>query len=213
MREFPFQFLMSQVVTHAAGYPIQILETEDAKKAFAVARQDVMSISIHAIFLQDALDRIRIKYGPGQSEELLDFFHSDLISDHEADAFARALEHFWNGRFDETIHVAVPRIEGVLRRLLMHVGGVVYREPRGATAGGVRSLGEVLQSLRPVMDSAWWRFFWVLLCEPLGLNLRNEYMHGLAGRGSKRDAALVLKAAIHLSLLRLTPRPAAGQSH
>ena len=64
----------------------------------------------------------------------------------QAEVFARALQHYWAGRFDEAIHIALPRIEVVLRQdSLSMAGGVVWNPPQSGTspmperAGGVKS--------------------------------------------------------------------------
>jgi hypothetical protein len=194
IRQFPMQFLVSQVVSHDAGYPIRYLETDEDKRAAAVVRHEVFGTSVHAAFAEEALSRIGAKYDTGR-DALRALFQTDLIRADQADAFARALQHYWADRPDEAIHVALPRIEAVLRRMLAEAGGAVYKEPQGPRAGGVKTLGEVLHDLRPVLDQGWWRFLSVLLAEPLGLNLRNEYLHGLVPKGTKRDAALILKAS------------------
>jgi hypothetical protein len=208
MRRFPMQFLVTQVVTHAAGYPIKYLETDDDKRLHAQVRQEVLAASMHAVFAMQALDRVGERFKPTR-KEVQTLFQTDLINSDQADAFARAVEHYWAGNFDEAVHVALPRLEAVLRRMLARVGGVVYREPRGPEPGGVRTLGVLLQNLRPVLDPGWWRFLSVVLTEPLGLNLRNEYLHGLVPLGSKHDATLVLKAAAYLRLLRTQSPPPA----
>jgi hypothetical protein len=206
MRRFPMQFLVTQVVTHAAGYPIKYLETGEEKRLHAQIRQEVLAASTHAVFAMGALDRIGARFEPTR-EQVQALLQTDLINSDQANAFARAFEHYWAGNFDEAIHVALPRLEDALRQMLAGVGGVVYKEPRGHQPGSVRTLGQILQGLQPVLDPGWWRFLWVVLTEPLGFNLRNEYLHGLVPSGSKHDATLVLKAAAYLRLLRKQSPP------
>jgi hypothetical protein len=77
----------------------------------------------------------------------------------------------------------------------------VIREPIGERPGGVRSLNEVLISLRGRLDESWHRYLWNTLAEPLGLNLRNRLAHGLAP-GDAISAALLLHVCCFLALLR-----------
>jgi hypothetical protein len=207
MRRFVFQSIVSRVVTHRAGYPVQFLETDADRRRAAQAEQEVLAASIHTILAAEAVTRMETQYRPTH-EQLSQLFETDFIRADQADAFVRTFEHFWAGRFDEAIHIALPRIEAVLRQILARAGGVVYREPRGVEPGGVRPLGTILRDLEPLMDPGWWRFLWVVLSEPLGLNLRNEYLHGLAELGTRSHAALVLQVAAHLRLLTLEERPA-----
>ena len=199
---FAYRSIVSTVVTHKAGYPVKYLESDDDRRRAAQAEHEVLAASVYAVLGAEVLKRIATQYSPTQ-EQLRQLLASDFIRGDQADAFARAFDHFWAGRFDEAIHIALPRIEAVLRQILIRAGGVAYREPRGVESGGVRPLGMVLRDLEPLMDPAWWRFLWVVLAEPLGLNLRNEYLHGLAEQGTQSHATLVLQVAAHLRLLSL----------
>jgi hypothetical protein len=206
MRRFPLQFLLTQVVTHAAGYPIKYLQTDDQRRLHAQVQQEVLAASVHAVFAMEALDRIGDKFNPTR-EEVQALFQTDLINSDQANAFARAFEHYWAGDFDEAVLVALPRLESALRQMLAGVGGAVYKEPQGEKPGGVRMLGTILQGLEPFLHPGWWRFLCVVLTESLGFNLRNEYLHGLVPLGSKDHATLVLEAAAYLRLLRVQSSP------
>jgi uncharacterized protein DUF4209 len=210
IQNFPMQFLVSQVVSHDAGYPIRYLETDEDKRAAAVISREVLDVSIHAVFAETALDRIGTKYA-AKRDQVEALFQTELITAEQADAFDRAFAHYWEGRPDEAIHVALPRIEAVLRRVLVAMGGVVYKEPRGLRPGGVKTLGEVLYDLRLTLDQGWWRFLTVLLVEPLGLNLRNEYLHGLVAEATEQHAALILQAAAYLRLLEVRTAESGGE--
>ena len=142
-------------------------------------------------------------------------FAGSVFESHQADAFARALAHYWERRFDEAIHVALPRIEAVLRRMLVATGGIAYTEPHGGHSGHYKTLGTILSELRGRLpDEGWRRSMMVVLAEPAGLNLRNRYLHGLIVNVEQLHAALVLQVAAYLRLLvpqddpqRLSPEP------
>ena len=162
-----------------------------------------------ALIAQMMLAAIRETYAPVQ-DELAALFHTELITPDRADAFARALEHCWAGRFDESIHITLPRIEAVLRAVLVAVGGVVYKEPRPGHSGGVKTLGDILRDRSQFLPEQWLHPLRVLLTDRLGLNLRNDYMHGLAThtenqRTLQQDTTLVLNLAAHLRLFSLPP--------
>ena len=204
MRSFPVQFLASQVVMNDEGLPVRFLQSDEEKRSAAQIRHEVLGILVHSTFASDALDRIGEKYRPDE-KLLADLFHTQLIREEQADAIARAFMRYWENNWDEAIHITLPRNEAVLRRILAEIGGIIYRGPQGHRAGGVRPLGEILQDPRLDLDEGWRRFLWVLLAEPLGLNLRNEYLHGLVPAGTKQHAVLVLKAACYLRLLAFKP--------
>ncbi len=204
-QQFVFRRLVGRVVLDDEGKPILYLDTDEDKRRAGVVEREMLNILFDAGVTQAALDRIGERYSVN-ADEIREFFLCGYINAEEADAFARALEHYWSGRFDESLHVALPRIEAVLRRILAEAGGVVYREPRGSSPGGVRTLGRILKDLRPYFGDdheGWWRFLRTTLTDPLGLNLRNRYLHGLAGPATKHEAAVVLKIAAFLRFVRL----------
>ena len=185
-QQFVFTRLVGRVVLDDEGRPILYLDTDEDKRRADVVDREKLNILFDTGVTQTALDRIRDRYS-ASTDEIRNFFLCGYINAEQADAFARALEHYWSGRFDESLHVALPRIEAVLRKVLAEAGGVVYSEPRGSSPGGVRTLGAILEDLRPVFGDdheGWWRSLRTALTDPLGLNLRNRYLHG-SGRASE----------------------------
>lgn len=129
---------------------------------------------------------------------LTEFFKSGLAAE-SAEVFARAVAHHAAGRFDEAIHISYPRIERALRGAARRVGLVVLRQPRGLDPGGVKSLGSILASLRGAMPEPWRATFESVLTDPLGLNLRNAFAHGLAEAGSPLASTLLIYLAVALA--------------
>ena len=204
-QEFVFRQLASRIILDDERRPILNLTTEEEKRRADVAEHETLEILLDAGITQAALDKIAERYSPN-SAELREFFLSEYVDADQADAFARGLEHYWSERFDESLHVALPRIEAVLRKVLAEAGGIVYSAP-GASPGGVRTLGLILDDLRPFFGKdheGWWRSLRTTLTDPLGLNLRNRYLHGLAGQATKLEAAAVLKIAAFLRFVRLS---------
>ena len=207
-QQFVYTRLVSRDFLDNDGRVILHLDSDEDKRRADVVERERLNILFDAGLTQAALDRIAERYSPN-TEELRESFLCGYINAEQADAFARALEHYWSGRFDESLHVALPRIEAVLRKVLAEAGGVVYSEPRGSSPGGVRTLGAILEDLHPVFGDdheGWWRSLRTALTDPLGLNLRNRHLHGLAGPARKQEAAVVLKIAAFLRFVR----PSAG---
>ena len=201
MEDFGFWQLLPVTLTDDQGRPVRDFVTEDEKRGVATIQQEALSAGVHGSLATLVLDRVGAQYAPSR-EDLVRLFETPLIRPDQADAFARALGHYWANRFDESIHVALPRIEAVLRRVLVVAGGVAYTEPRGARAGQDKTLGTILSELSPLFpDEGWRRSLLVILAEPTGLNLRNRYLHGKVEQVQKVDAALVLHLAANLRLL------------
>jgi len=136
--------------------------------------------------------------GAPDPEAVARFFSSGLAAE-SAEVFARAVTHHLGGRFDEAVHIAYPRVERVLRNAARAMGLVVLRPPRGREPGGVKSLRSILTSLTGAMPEPWRVTFDTILTDPLGLNVRNLYAHGLGGTGSPLASALLIYVAVSLA--------------
>ena len=209
MQRFTLLSLIPVVVSNAEGHPIQRIETPEEKRKWFRAKHEMWMGRTNAIVAHMVLKRIGEVYAPDQ-EDLRALFQTDFISSHQAEVFTRAYEHHWADRFDEAAHIALPRVEAVLRQILVASGGVAYKEPRAGRPGGVKPLGEVLQDLSQFLPDQWLHTLRTLLTDRLTLNLRNDYLHGLVthapdAQALQQDAVLVLWIAAHLRLLRVQP--------
>ena len=204
---------MSEVILDGDQHPIRYLETYEAKREANRVQYQARLARLHAVLAAEVLHRIGKTYSPGQ-QEIIALFRTESIELHQAEAFARSLGHYWAGRFDEAIHIALPRIEAVLRECLAAAGGVTWIPPQSGTSptrkdGGVKGLGDVLQGLSGCMPEEQ-RPLRILLTDAVGLNLRNRYLHGLVAHNQddqalQQDAVLVLWIAARLRLLRRAP--------
>jgi Domain of unknown function (DUF4209) len=121
---------------------------------------------------------------------------------------ARAFAHFWRGDPEAATYVAAPRIEALVRQLVLGLGRGIYRTQRERTPGQYPGLGALLPILRGNgLDSSWIRFLFTFLANPAGLNFRNGLSHGFLGPVAAPEAALTLVAALYLAIrVRVQPR-------
>ena len=203
-----FSDLFPKAKVHPSGFVIKEFRTPLEKRQLEIAQGHTWRVLLHSQLAVEVLNRIGRDYERDLGQ-LSAHFASDLIWPPEAAAFARSFEHFWAGRHDEAILVALPRVEAVVRRMAAITGAIVYTPPQGDRAGALKALGEVLRILRGRIEESWWQAFWFILVDPIGLNLRNEYVHGLRSEGSPQDAALILHLAAHLRLYEAREAPAA----
>ena len=202
-QQFVFKNLVTRVVTDEQGYQIRLAESPEDKRSLDILEHEARSIQFDGLLRQLALDRIGERHSTNP-ETLRQLFRTEMIDEAQADAFARAFEHYWGDRPDEALLVCLPRVEAVLRGWLDAAGGVIYQPPRGLRPGRVHGLGEALRGLEELATDEmanWLRFHRIALTEQApGLNLRNRHVHGLAERATKQDAAIVLRI---VALLRL----------
>lgn len=209
-RKSPLQFLITRLVLSEDNLPVRLIQTEDEHLEAHVSSQEVLGVRLFAaVLLVPALERLAAKYGVPDASSIAEAVSGDAIDDHLAEVLGQAIRGLLLGDDDAAAHSLVPRIERAIRQLAQKAGVVVIREPRGAVAGGVRSLGMIVADLEGVLPEEWRRYFDCLLTDPLGLNLRNRIAHGLVDRVTHEDAALLVHAAFAISQFRLSPRESA----
>lgn len=201
MAEAPLSFLFTKTVLGPENTIIRNIAGDTAHFAAELSRHERQSIEFWSRLAAEALHRMIDRHGTPDDESLVEYFAQGVVAPEYADAFARGVVAYAEARYDESAMIVVARLESVIREIARSAGLVVIREPIGEKPGGVRSLGEVLLSLRGVIDESWRRYLWNTLAEPLGVNLRNRLAHGLAS-GDPLNAALLLHIASFLALLR-----------
>jgi hypothetical protein len=207
--EFVFLSLLTKTVMGHDTAATRLRATDDAtRRQLDRAERRAWYARMWSPFAVRALQEIEIRHGRPSHEELAAFFATDLIGPERGERIARALALFWDGQVDEAAHVVVPRLESVLREMARRAGLTIIREPIAAEPGGVRSLGTLLLELQGALpDPPWPEYFFNLLADPRGLNLRNTVAHGLVAHVGAGDTALLLHAACHLRLYGAEPSP------
>jgi hypothetical protein len=212
MAEFPLSHLIPRVVTVPgfAGTLFRAATPEDHER-LQQAEHMKLQTSLWGVFAARVLDGIRERWGPIDREELAAFFSSDVIDAELADRFARGLELYWEGQFDEAAHLVAPRLEAAIRELARRARIPVLKEPEGDKPGGVRALRPLIDALADRFDEGsaeylerWRVYLRQLLVDELGMNLRNVIAHGLAPAIGRHDAALLVHAACFLTTIRFT---------
>lgn len=167
------------------------------------------------LFLVPALHQTLASYRPWTIGDVRGHLEAGLADAVVADAIARSLDHFHHRRYDEAVHVALPRVERLIRHIARSCGVATTRRPT-KRVGGVRGLGEILVDLRndgeaPILPEPLLTAAELTLVDPDSLNLRNEFMHGISDEVRPGEAALVLQLGLALALtIRLDRR---GSDH
>jgi Domain of unknown function (DUF4209) len=202
MSEAPIQFLVRKVVYGPDAAAIFEAVDQESHRLLAVAEQRAFATRFWALSAVRVLERIKEKQGTPPAGELAEFFTTDLIPSDLAAPMARSIELYWRGEFDEAGHMLAPRLERAVRELARRVGLPIIRPPRGLRAGGVRMMGDLLESLKGTFaDDSWRSYLRSLLADPLGMNLRNIVAHDLQPTSGQGDVALMIHAACFLRLL------------
>lgn len=157
------------------------------------------------LFLVPALHQTLASYEPwtiADARAVLEAGPADAVV---ADALARSLRHFHNRCYDEAVHVALPRVERLVRLIARNCGVATTKRPT-KRVGGIRGLGEILVDLRgdadrPILPEPALTAIELTLVDPDALNLRNEFLHGMKPEARASEAALVLQLGLALALL------------
>lgn len=187
--------------------PTFLAGTDENKRLMSRGRQrqlhtDFYGRILYAPMLDEAVER----HGRPSHEDLSRHFGTDLIGEIRGERIARSVEFFWDEEYDEAAHLIVPRLESVLRDVARISGIPIVRPAEEGRFTGVVSLNVVLAKLRELYEMPWFDYLEALLCDPLATNLRNDIAHGIRRRVGGVEAALLIQAACHLTLIRATER-------
>jgi hypothetical protein len=187
------------------GLPQQTVHGDGARIDEELTRFELLHSATYGHWYAEALDRIAATFGTPNQDELRAF----LVDAYRCDAgiacaFAESLHLFWEGRRSAAVHLAVPKIEGAVRSLLLELDEAIYRVEAGKSIGQFPGLGFMLpQLVKNGFDPDWERFLGTMLL-PRGENLRNLLAHGFVDDIAPYRAALVLRA---LGLMMLLTSP------
>lgn len=183
------------------GLPRYVARSEDEKDEYRLAEQESMRLKIWAGLIFEALYRIEEKWHP-QSDDLAAFLGANHhVQPAVAASLARAFRHFFDGDPEASAYIALPRVEALVRDLVLVLNLPVYRTQRERTPGQYPGLGALVPELiRAGMDESWGRYLTTLLSGPAGWNVRNEALHGFLSEVGPPLAALILVAALYLCI-------------
>lgn len=186
-----------------------VAKVADPERHFKVAVLDheALTIEVWGHHCSEILDIINARAIDESADPTLEYFTGVLILPEVRERFIRALHLYRDGHYDEALMTTLPRIEAALRELAKRLGVPVFIEPSGDKPGRYKGIRPLLDGIEILVEErAWIRYFKVLLCEPLGTNLRNRALHGLMPSARKVDAALAIHCALAISNFSIGPR-------
>lgn len=203
--DHPLRFLISNSIYDANNVLLRRGNSVDENKQLALVQNEVMACELFASFAPEILKRICEVDGEPDVQTLTEYFSTSVIPNEIAENLAKSFYWFFKGEYDISAHLIIPRIEAIFRLIAQVLGLAIIREPNGIKAGGVITLGEILTGLSGSMDENWRRYFVTLMCNPIGINLRNRVCHGLINKVDAGEAALLLQVACYLRQIEIKP--------
>lgn len=156
------------------------------------------------LWLEASLDAIRDRYALAPAAITEFVTEHGLVGQFEGETFGRAFRHYWDGDYDSAANVALPRIESALRNIALSVGVSIItlpQEGRRSKCGGYKQLGAILPLLKGTLGENAVRMLQYLLVDNHGMNLRDNYAHGIPSEDPQTDAAIALWIALWLGCL------------
>jgi len=204
----PISSAIPLVLLGRDGLPRFTVSTEEEKREWRLTHVETSHLQVLGSITDQILRRIGVKWAPIPEEELAKFLSDEAHTSPAAGAIlARAFNHFFNSDFEAAAYIAAPQIERIVREAVLAVNEPAYRLQRGQTPGQYAGLGALLPILLGAgVSESWIRFIQTVLCAPIGVNYRNELLHGFIDDVYSGNAALVLLAGLYLSRgIRLGP--------
>jgi hypothetical protein len=197
----PLASSLPQVLLGGDGLPRITVSTEEEKREWRLTRCEKSHLQVLGSFTDEILRRIGVKWAPIPEDEFTAFFSAEAHTSTAASAaLARAFNHYFNADFEAAAYIAAPQIERIVREAVLAVDEPAYRLQRGNTPGQYAGLGALLPVLLTAgVSESWIRFIQTALCAPIGMNYRNELLHGFVDAVYSGNAALILLAGLYLS--------------
>jgi hypothetical protein len=199
-----FEQLATPVRLNYGALPQYSPASGEDREEYDLTQHEVMRLRLAGIFLAEGLQAIFDHYAPTEDDLVAVFVHDPLVPDPVARSIARAFSHFWRDDPEAACCVALPRVETLVRRQLHDKGVPTFRPQKGQQPGDLSQPGSLLRELADQgLDESWSRSLQAVLVKPgLGINLRNDVLHGLRDDAPDRvETALVLQCALFLLAL------------
>lgn len=177
---------------------------EDRHRKELAGQHRMLAISAARLWLEHGLEAIRVRYALEPSTVVEFITQHGLVGQVEGGAFGQAFQHYWNGDYDSAANVALPRIESALRGIALRAGVAIISLPNEGRrkCGGYKPLGAILPLLKDELGENAVKMLQLLLVNNHGMNLRDNYAHGIPSEDPQADAAITLWLALWLGFLR-----------
>jgi len=167
---------------------------------------------VSALVISELFTRLRRDLYLQQDDLLAHLMTSPFVADDDVPFLRVAVDRYLRGDLVSALHVLVPRVEQLCRRILRAAGTEITALRDGELRE--RPLGELLRAgeMDGTLPASLARLLQAVLSEDWGLNLRNRVAHGFLTPKECTQAAAdrVLHIALLLGRIQLEEQPNAG---
>lgn len=184
------------------GLPRFTASNDEERAEWRLAEQETFLLSLQAGHVAEVLRRIWSKWGPIPEGELVAFLGGQRhVSSSLASSLARVFIRHFCGDSEGAAYTGTPKIEALVRAIVLACGTPVYRTQRERIPGQYPGLGSLLPELRKLgMDESWFRFLQTFFAAVAGANMRNEFLHGFIDEVTEPTSALIVLALLYLAV-------------
>jgi hypothetical protein len=202
----PLTQLFPQVILRSGGQALAPIDAAQAQR-LALYQLAVRLVRIQdGLFLNDILERIIGRNDLGPDALLSHLESSGNVPLTSLPMIAVGVRRLWERDWVSALHILVPPLEEVMRSIMRRAGHDTMRTHKNLPGVTVEvPLGYVLDELSSVVVDDGVIFMLKIVLDLYGLNLRNQFCHGLANIGdcSINNAARILQ--LYLILCELRP--------
>lgn len=202
--EHPLGALFPTQLVGPDGLPAYTGTSEEDRFDVDLVRWETDLIQQWLSILTTALHEIPRRHGLPDLQDISVFLAEwPAIDASLAPVLARVLLRYWAGDSEGAAYTVLPRIESIVRGLVLASNRGVYRLQNEHKPGQYAGLGQLLPILEEEygLEVSRSRFLTAVFRHPGGLNLRNLMLHGFVGDSGSGVAALLLHVALFLGTI------------
>ena len=182
-KNHPLQFLCTTQIVSEDGIPIAKLSSLDDDYDNHFQSYATKYLQFNSIFLSLTIDKLKKQISKG---EILKYFQESLLFQNENKEYIKyAFNAYWDSKYIVSSHLFIPLIESTVRELVRICGGIILR-PNDVGGYDRLSLNKLLEEQGDILKCVFSKighditfYFKLVLTEKLGMNLRNNFAHGL----------------------------------
>lgn len=165
----------------------------------------MLSMVLH-LTIKEAVKRINFR----KEDIITQLTKNNVASEESIMLLDTAIQAYFDEKYIEFMHIAIPQIEAILRDTLHYTGGNIQKLSKDGKIYNLITLDEILRSeeLNKIFDESILIQFRCIYTDPRGYNLRNDIFHGLATieSFSALNSALVMHTIIWLGHVIITSK-------
>jgi hypothetical protein len=204
-RQHPLANLFPVDLRSPEGLPIFTGTSEEDRFDLDLTMWETELVGYWLPILVAGLHAIPERHGLPTLEEISTFLMQwPAVHGAVGPAIARALLRYWTGDAEGAAYTIAPRIEALVRSLVLQRDRGVFRLQRDHKPGQYPGLGHLLPILvdEYALPESVARFLDAVVCHPGGLNVRNLMLHGYVDDLGPGIAALLIHTALGLATIR-----------